>query len=136
MTVSTFRINGTLRTQIALLPRPDNLVRRHEMQERLALHGIRNWKMQRPQNRRCDVYQSDPRLHSRRGVLTRKLEQQRNVDRLVVKKNAVMLFSVLAERLAMICHHGDQGRFEETSPPQIGDQLSDDGVGVGNFTIV
>src|SRR5579864_4915320 len=136
MTVSAFRINSTRRTGGAVLSRLNRLVRRHEMQKRLALHGIRNRKMQRAQNGRRDVYQSDPRLHSRRSVLARKFEEQRNVDRLVIEKNAMMRFAVFSERLAMIRHDGNQAGIEKISCPQFTEELSDNPVCVSNFPVV
>src|SRR5207245_6194031 len=96
----------------------------------------RNSKMHRPQDGRRDVNQPDPGLHFRPGVLPGKLEQQRDVDGFVVKKNTVMLFAVLAECLTMVRHNGNQATLEKTPRPQLPEELSDDGVGVSNLPIV
>src|SRR5436309_451086 len=58
------------------------------------------------------------------------------MDRFVVQENAVMLFAVLSKRLAMIGHDCNKGVVESSSFSQIVDQLSNDRVGVGNFSIV
>src|SRR2546422_5663608 len=128
MTIPTFRIDGTLQLRITLLARRRR--RRSGRQENLTLHHTRNRKMHRPQDGRRDVNQPDPGLHFRPGGLPGKLEQQRYVDRFVVKKNAVMLFAVLAERLTMVRHNGNQATLEKTPRPQLAEELSDDGVGV------
>src|ERR1700693_654862 len=134
VTIATFRINGTLQIRIALLARGPR--RRYGRQENLTLHDIGNRKMHRPQDGRRDVNQPDPVLHFRPGGLPGKLEQQRDVDGFVVKKNAVMLFAVLSERLTMIRHNGNQTTLEKTPRPQLPEELSDDGVGVSNLPIV
>src|SRR5882757_5839480 len=136
MTVSALRINGTRRNGGIVLIRLNRLLRRNEMQKRLALHGIRNRKTQRAQNGRRNVDQSDPRVHTRRTMLARKFEEQRNVDGLVIEKNAMMRFAVLAERLAMICHDSNQAGIEKISCPQFSEELSDNRVGVSNFAVV
>src|SRR3989442_12136009 len=126
MTIPTFRIDGTLQIRITLLARRRR--RRSGRQENLTLHHTRNRKMRRPQDRRRDVHQPDPGLHFGPGVLPGKLEQQRDVDGFVVKKNAVMLFAVLAERLTMVRHNGDQATLETTPRAQLPEDLSEDGV--------
>jgi hypothetical protein len=59
-----------------------------------------------------DVYQPNPSVDSRADVPPGKLEQQRNVDGFVVEKDAVMVFSMLSERFAVVSHDRDESGIE------------------------
>jgi hypothetical protein len=119
-----------------VLSRLNCCVRRHERQKRLALHGIGNRNMRSLQDGGRNIHETDKGFDLSRGVLSRKLDQQRNVDGFVVKKNAVMRFAVFSEGLAMVRHDGNHGAVEKAPGPQFADQFSDDGIGVCNFPVV
>ena len=58
------------------------------------------------------------------------------MDGFIVEESAVGIFSVIAKRFAMVGHHGDQRVVEEAASAKLGQQLSYDGIGIGDLAVV
>ena len=66
----------------------------------------------------------------------RQLHDQRNLQRLAIEKEAVLLLAVLAEAFAMVGKQDDQGFIVDALALQIVDEITDDAIGVGDLAIV
>ena len=76
----------------------------------MPLHHGRHGIKDKIQNCGRNVHQADAGFHpAARELRPRKLQQQRNVNRRVIEKHPMRLFSVIAQGLAMIGHDRDQG---------------------------
>ncbi len=114
-----------------------DLRRVHQWEKRLRLHRRGSRNPGRLQQRRCHLRQSHPLLNSlSTEPLRRKLQQQRNMDRLVVQKHSVPLFPMLAKSFPMVGGDGDDRVLIQAVLPQYLDKTADNRVRVGNLAVV
>ena len=64
------------------------------------------------------------------------LDQQRHVDGLVVKENAVLVFAMIAQALAVVREEDDERLVIDVQTLQLGDQLAHDLVRRGDLAVV
>src|SRR5215469_10540773 len=83
-----------------------------------------------------DVNQSHAGGDPLDGLVARQLHQQRDVNGLVVEKDAVGVFSVGAETPAVVGGDDDQRVVEEFVSLEGSDQPGDRGVGGGNGSVI
>jgi hypothetical protein len=76
------------------------------------------------QNGRSNVYKANSVGNFPRGRSSGKFEDQWYVNRFIIKKNAVMSFSVFPKRFTVIGHYGQQRIVEQASRLQSGNELS------------
>src|ERR1035438_6309562 len=109
----------------------------HQTEQRLSLHFRWNREIHFLQQRRRYVDQLNAILDLLSGSgCMGKLDQQRHVDGLIVEKNAVGIFAVLAERLAVVGHYGYDCTVVQAAQFQLPDQLSDRCILVGDSPVV
>ncbi len=112
-----------------------------ERKQRLAVQFCRRSDAGRGKNGRKDVGGAHLGINhgaamsgSRR--FQRRFQNERNVQRRVVKKQAVSIFSVLAQAFAVIAGDDDDGVVVDAGFLQKCNPVGDRGIGVGNFAVV
>ncbi len=88
------------------------------------------------QNCRGNVYKANAVFNFLRRRSSGKFEDQWNVNRFIIKKNAVVHFAVFAEGFAVIRHNSDQRGIEHATRLHAGNEFANRPVGVGNFSVV
>ncbi len=126
--IQRFRIHGLLRElPRALDERPQGPSA--EVSGKRRLHKIQN------RGHDVDVLHDVADPASRAGVAGR-LDDQRNVNRFVVEKQAVLLLPVIPEAFAVIGEQDDGGAVVQLVRLQVLNQTADDFVAVGDLAVV
>ncbi len=109
----------------------------HQGNQRLALERGRQRQTQHAEKRGRDVDQAYTSRNATSGKeFAREFEDERNANGFVVEKDSVHRLAMSAERLAVIRHHHDDGVFIEAALAEVGEELAEGGVGVGDLAII
>jgi len=88
-------------------------------------------------DRREDVGDLHRRLDARAGQgASGELDQERDLNRLAVEKDAVLHLAVVSEAFSVIGEEEDQGPVVETDPLELGEEPSHDCVGIRDLPVI